>query len=287
MKIFMHWDMEGATGLFERQETWYWVEGVPEEVALRGRQLLVADVNNAVRAALEAGVDEIIVSDTHRGGGNLIPEMLLDDKRVRYNHSSCGFEGGMNRWMPGLDETVDGFMVPAHHAKAGTPDAFLPHTNNSKWADLSINGVSVGEMGEESCYAAHWGVPLIYTHGDETFVEEARSTYPWIEAVAVKRALDADHAEGPDLATAHRLVAEGIRRSIEKLRDGRCKPFAPKLPMTVRVRMKDPADAEEAFSKCPETIERVDEHTLQGTVERYCDVLKWFNGTGLDMPSPE
>jgi hypothetical protein len=27
MKIFMHWDMEGTSGLFTREHTWFWEEG--------------------------------------------------------------------------------------------------------------------------------------------------------------------------------------------------------------------------------------------------------------------
>jgi len=287
VKLFMHWDMEGVSGLFSRQQVWYWEEGIPEEVALQGRDLLVADVNNAVRAALDAGVDEIIVSDTHRGGGNLIMEKMLVDKRVTYNPRSTGFNKDMFRWMPGLDETVDGFLVPAHHAKAGTPNAFLPHTNNGSWADLSINGQSIGEMGEEACFAAHWGIPLIMTHGDETFCQEVRATYPDVVAVPVKKALDAEHATGPSLKEVHARVAAGIRQAVENLRAGKCKPFAPRLPMTVTIRLKTAEAAEAAVAKHPDTIRRIDECTLQSHVERYCDVLKWFSGVGLDMPAPE
>ena len=50
----MHWDMEGTSGLFHRDEAWYWYPGVSEETREAGRKLLIADVNNAVAAALDA-----------------------------------------------------------------------------------------------------------------------------------------------------------------------------------------------------------------------------------------
>jgi hypothetical protein len=28
LKIFMHWDMEGTSGLFTREQVWYWEKGV-------------------------------------------------------------------------------------------------------------------------------------------------------------------------------------------------------------------------------------------------------------------
>jgi D-aminopeptidase len=50
-----------------------------------------------------------------------------------------------------MNETVDGLMLMGHHAKAGTPNAFLPHTETTAWADFSINGQSVGEIGIGAC----------------------------------------------------------------------------------------------------------------------------------------
>ena len=283
MKIFMHWDMEGACGINSREQVWFWEEGVREEVAREGQDMLIADVNNAVRAALEAGVDEIVVSDTHHGGGNMVLERMLADPRVTYNPRSRGMHKGVRRWMPGLDETVDGFMVPAHHAKSSTPNAFLPHTNSSRWADFRINDMSVGEMGLESCFAAHWNVPLMFTHGDNLFCKEVRETYPWVEAVEVKQVVDANHCAGPDPVEARKLVAEGIVRSIENLRAGKCKPFAPKLPMTVTIKMLYPEDADAAVAKSPETVQRIDKYTIQGNAPRHCDVMAWLTGDGLSM----
>ena len=288
MKIFMHWDMEGACGIFSRPEVWYWEPDVPQHVADRGRNLLIADVNSAVAAALANGVDQVIVSDTHHGGGNIVLDRMLSDKRVTYNPRSRGFDASGYRWMPGLDGSVDGFMVPAHHARAGAPDSFLPHTCNSRqWADFTINGRSFGEMALEACYAAHWGIPLMMTHGDEAACREARADFPGIVAVPVKRALDCDHCAGPDPEAAHALVAQGVAEAVENLRKGACKPFAPKLPMTVAIRMRTATDADAAVAKRPDSVERVDDFTVRGHAERHCDVLKWLNGDGLDMPAPK
>ena len=81
MKLYMHWDMEGTSGLFTRGQVWFWEEGVRPAMAEEGRRLLMADVNSATAAALQAGADRVIVCDTHHGGGNiLIPEMLADPR---------------------------------------------------------------------------------------------------------------------------------------------------------------------------------------------------------------
>jgi D-aminopeptidase len=84
MKIYMHWDMEGVSGIFTREHVWYWEEEVRERIAAEGRQLLIADINSAARAALEAGVDELIVCDTHHGGENIILDQMFSDPAITY-----------------------------------------------------------------------------------------------------------------------------------------------------------------------------------------------------------
>ncbi|MBN1675832.1 MAG: M55 family metallopeptidase, partial [Kiritimatiellae bacterium] len=97
-------------------------------------------------------LETFIVCDTHHGGGNSRLDAMLADPRVTYLQKPRGFHGAEFRWLPGLDGTVDAFLLPGHHAKAGTKNAFLPHTWTCVWADFGINGRSVGEIGIETCY---------------------------------------------------------------------------------------------------------------------------------------
>ena len=129
----------------------------------------------------------MIVCDTHHGGGNFIQENLLRDTRITYLYRSVGMEDGKRRWMPGMNESVAGLILPGHHAKATTEGAFLPHTWNFEWLDFTINGQSVGEIGIEACFAGHWDVPLIHVQGDEAACAEARKQFPLVVATAVKR----------------------------------------------------------------------------------------------------
>lgn len=283
LKIFMHWDMEGTSGLFTQQHAWYWEEGIPEEIAKEGCELLTADVNSAARAALDAGVDELIICDTHRGGNNIIPEKLISDPRITFLPRSVGMENGKKRWMPGMDESVDGLMLMGHHAKAGTEGAFLPHTQTTAWADFTINGQSVGEMGSEACYAGYWNVPVVLAHGDEACCREAEQQFPGVITAAVKRAESFDKATGPDPETARKLVARKVKEAVKKLKKGGdFTVYKPELPMTVTVRY---ASAENALKMSRKPgIKMTDSLTLEGVVDQQCDVLKWLTGTGLDMP---
>ncbi len=279
MKIYMHWDMEGVSGIFTREHVWFWEEGTRKHIAEEGRQLLIADVNSAAAAALEAGADEVIVCDTHHGGGNIILDRMLSDPRIVYNVRSRDAAG---RWMPGLDDTVDGLMLMGHHAKAGTEGEFLPHTWTTEWADFRINGQSVGEMGIEACYAGYWNIPPILAHGTEAACREAAELFPGIVTAGVKHAESHDLCSGLDVDSARRLTAQKVAEAIAKARTSSPEPYKPKLPMTVTIRMKT-AELAEAAAQKPQ-VRRIDEYTVEGKVERQCDVVKWILGTGLPTP---
>lgn len=281
LKIFVLWDMEGTSGIFTREQAWYWENGVRPEVALEARRTFTTNVNVLSAAALEHGVTELIVCDTHHGGGNLVREQLSTDSRIKYEFRSVGMENGKRRLMPQLDRSVAGLMLPGHHAKAFTERAFLPHTNSSEWADFQINGQSVGEIGIEACYAGHWDVPLIYVEGDEATCYEARRLVPGVVTVAVKQAESEELSSGLDQNTAHREVQKKVAEAIEKARTRQLRPFKPSLPMTVTVRMRTMAGADKA-AKRP-GVRLLEDHTVEARVGRHCDIVKWLTGAGLDM----
>jgi D-amino peptidase len=281
MKIFVLWDMEGSSGIFTREQAWYWEQGVREQVAGEARNLFTADVNSASAAALGAGVTDLIVCDTHHGGGNLVRDKVMTDPRITYQYFSKGIEDGKMRWMPGLDRTVAGLMLPGHHAKAFTDAAFMPHTNSFGWVDFRINGQSVGEIGIEACYAGHWDIPLIFVQGDEAACYEARQQFPGVVTAVVKRATAPEFCGGMEPEAARRETARKVAEAIEKARTGELRPFKTTLPMTVTIQMRT-ADAAAKAAERP-GVQRLDDHTVEGRAGRQCDVMKWITGSGLDM----
>jgi D-amino peptidase len=282
LKIFMHCDMDGSSGIFTRELAWYWENGVREQVAAAAREMFTADVNAASAAALAAGVTELIVCDTHHGGGNLLQDKLLQDRRITYLYRSVGIEAGKRRWMPGLDRSVDGLMLPGHHAKASTERAFMPHTWNRDWLDFGINGQSVGEIGIETCYAGHWDIPLVFVQGDEAACYEARQQFPEIATSVVKQGgTNPELCIGLDQDAAHKETAKGIAAAIEKLRAGRMRPYKPTLPMTITLRFRT-MDAAAKAAQRP-AVFRLDDHTVEARVASQAEVVNWLLGTGLDM----
>jgi D-amino peptidase len=278
IKLFMLWDMEGTSGLFNRNQTWFWEKGVTSELKLQGQELLTADVNSAARAAFDAGADELIICDTHSGGNVILTDKLIKDKRITFLPRSQ--EKGQSRWMPGLDESVDGFMVMAHHAKAGTKGAFLPHTQNAGWDDFTINGISVGEIGIEGCFAGNWNIPVIMATGDDSACVEAQRLFPGIITAVVKHAESPDKAYGPDAEAARAIVAAKVKEAVKKLRDGgNFTAFETSLPMKCELKLSTSKLASKLAAR--PGVERIDSLRVGATVSSRGEVIQWISGTGF------
>ena len=69
--------------------------------------------------------------------------------------------------MPFLNDSFDAVGIIGQHAKFGTPNAFLAHTQSSKARrEMWANGLEIGEIGQFAILAGHHRVPLIFLTGD-------------------------------------------------------------------------------------------------------------------------
>jgi D-amino peptidase len=270
VKIYLLCDMEGVSGLYTREHVWFWEAGVRESVAAEGRRLLSAEVSAAILAALDAGADDVVVCDTHHGGGNFLLESMPAHPRVTYE---C--PGGPGALMPSLDSSFDGLLLLGHHAKAGTGGAFLDHTWSGSWLDLAIDGQSIGEIGLEACCAGHWNVPVAMVQGDDACCAEAVALLPGVVVAPVKRAVSFGRAAGlaPELARA--LTADKVREAVRRLSESgeQFRAYKPPLPMSVTLSIATTEHAER-LSQRP-GVHRLDGRTVECRIDRRCDVVAW------------
>ncbi|MCE3235442.1 MAG: D-aminopeptidase DppA [Vampirovibrio sp.] len=142
---------------------------------------LEMEVAAVVEAALDHGVSEVLVNDSHCTMTNLYLEQV--DPRVSLltgKPKRCAMSAG-------LDETFDAAIYVGYHAKAGAHQGVLSHTFHNKLFDVSVNGVSYGEGGINALYASLvFGVPLVLASGDRAFVEEIHQLLPNLETVETK-----------------------------------------------------------------------------------------------------
>ena len=243
MKILIATDMEGITGV----TTWDQVTPGHAEYA-RFRRLMTQDVNAAIRGAMEAGVDDVIVADGHWNGSNILIEEL--DPRARLNSGSPS----PFSMMQGIDETVDGAFFVGYHARNGTPNAILDHTWSSKTvANVWLNDILTGEYGLNASLAGHFGVPVVMATGDQTACSQIVGLLGDMETAIVKQATGRFAAECLAPAVTQGLIAEAALRAVGRLLDGDVPdPFVLDTPVRVTVEFFA-SDMADKASKIPFT----------------------------------
>ena len=225
MKIYIMTDMEAVAGVIDSGNYCAKTSRYYE----RGRELTTLETNAAIEACLEAGATEILVVDGH--GHEAIDPVLLHPEAKLLAGRPIGYPFG-------CDDSFDAALSIGQHAKSNTDGGHLAHTGSFNVEDLTINGVSVGEMGCNFLFASYFGVPTIFLSGDQAAADEAKALVPNIETAAVKAGLRRGAAAGLSgdenrlyngaaihlhPTKARQLIKEGTRRALAKRSE--IKPF--------------------------------------------------------------
>jgi len=238
MKILIAADMEGVTGVVH----WNHVTPGHEEYP-RFRRLMTGDVNAAIRGAFEAGADEVVVTDGHSAGRNILIEEL--DPRARLN---AGGPAPL-AMVRGVDGEVSAVIFVGYHARVGTPHAVLEHTwSSSCVADLRVNGQSMGEIGLNAAVCGHFDVPVIMVSGDESACAEGIELLGSIETAAVKRAIGRMAAECLSPEVTQAAIYSAAVQAVSCLRAGEAPPpFRPQTPVGIAIEFVHSEMADEAM----------------------------------------
>jgi len=202
-KVYISVDLEGISGV--SAENMVSAAGAEYD---RGRKLMAADTNAAIRGARAAGAGEIVVNDSHGSHANLRIEDL--DQGVRLITNSFKRYG----MMEGLDASFDAVLFIGYHAKAGSTRGFFAHTGDSNVKDLEIDGRSVGESGMNAVLAAWYGVPVVLITGDDVAVEQYKEQAPSVHSVVVKHAINTRSGELFPLDQVHREIEQAAQAAV-------------------------------------------------------------------------
>lgn len=183
MKVYLMTDMEGVAGVVNWDD--YGAPGA--RYYETARELTTDETNAAVEGALEAGATEVLVVDGH-GHGALNPRLLHPEAKL--------LTGRPIGYPFGCDDSFDAAMIVGQHAKSNTDGGHLSHTGSFVVEELSINGLSVGEMGCNMLFCGYFGVPTVLVSGDAAAAEEARALVPNVATAAVKEGLRRGPATG-------------------------------------------------------------------------------------------
>ena len=259
LKVYVSADMEGIGGAVTRQQVSR--GGFEYE---RFRELMTAEVNAAIESALEAGASEIVVSDSHGSGQNLLVDKLNPAAMLVRSFPRP------QDMMQGLDNTFDAALFIGYHAGQGKPEGVLAHTMNGELLWIKLNGVTVGEPGFNAALAGHFGVPVILIAGDQGAIGELRELVGDVEGAEVKQAYGLTSALTMHPTKSQQVVRE--RTAAAFGRRGDFKPYQVKTPITMEIAFKNSVTAE-VVAMIP-GVERNAPNTVRATVPDMVEAAK-------------
>lgn len=222
MRIYISVDMEGITGLVDRDDVQ--PDGRDYE---RGRSMMAQDVNAAVRGAVAAGATEVLVNDAHGPMRNLLPEAL---------HPAARLVRGKPKKMTmleGLTAQDDAAVLVGYHARAGALGVLSHSFMGHEIEDIWLDGRPVGEIGLAHATAGALGVPVVALTGDDTACAEMTAWDESVATVPVKYARDRFAAELRPAEEARRAIEETVA---EALSPAPKRPAAPEGESALSVR---------------------------------------------------
>lgn len=236
MRVFIAYDMEGATGITHGDQ----IHDDGKGYAM-ARKWLTGDVNAAVRGAFAGGATEVRISEGH---GNM-RNILLDevDPRVEVvtgtalERDICQLET--------LDESFDLLLLVGFHAKVGTPDGVLSHT----WIggivkEFRLAGRAVGETAIAAATAGAFGIPVGMVAGDAAVCREAEELLGDVETVAVKTGLGNRLAVCLPPKRTEVLIEEAAARAVRGAEG--LTPYKVDVPLEIVIRFSSPTLARQA-----------------------------------------
>lgn len=212
-------DMEGASGIFERNREALWHEEMrPDKTLWReyGRSCITSDVLAVCQAAKDFGIEDIMLYDMHFAGcaehnveiDKLPPGVRIFDTPNREAHWSR--IRGQAAWEP------FGIITVGQHARYGEENAYFPHTIHTPPIDaFYVNGIHAAEIGQTvMCFH---GTPYIANIGCAASHKEARELSAQVSCISVK---DKKSGWEPTPRETHPIIYNGV---LDALNDHRNK----------------------------------------------------------------
>lgn len=249
LKIYISVDMEGVAGVVTADQL---VPGGFEYE--RFRRFMTNETLAAVNAAQDSGATEIVVSDSHGNGENLLIEEFPKDVRIV---RSWPRHGGM---MAGLDSSFDAALFVGYHASTTNMRGVRAHTfSSAHLTRVLLNGSAVTEGEFNAAFAGALGVPLIFASGDDAAMEELKSRLGNIETAETKKNLSFHSAETLTPEASCERIGAGVKAALARLHD--FKPYTIKTPVTLEISFKNYMPAQ--MLSYLRTVQRVDSHTIR------------------------
>ena len=209
-------DMEGASGIFEHNRSWNW--NGEEDWRNHGRACITSDALAICNAAVDFGIDDILLYDLHFAGNpefNIMLEKLPSIVRVFDVDSRCFF---WRRIRGQAAQKPFGLITFGQHARNGTPDAYAPHTIQSPpIKNFFANGMHIAEIG--SAVLSFDDTPYLANIGCQASMKEALELSDKIVTIPVK-----NKAKGwePSPEETFKLIYDGTLEALKRAGEAKC-----------------------------------------------------------------
>ena len=262
MKIYISADMEGVVGVVTNEQL-----GPQGFEYARFREFMTQEVNAAIDGAVAAGATQIVVSDSHGNGQNLLIEKLPKDVLL------------VRAWprplmmMQGIDETFAGAIFIGYHSATTNSQGVRAHTiSSARLADVRLKGISMSEAGLNAAIAGHFNVPVIMISGDDVVVKETQALLGDVEGAVVKWASGFHSAKTIMPEASYQLIREKVQKAVGRIKD--FKPYKLTAPIQLDVRFKNyrPSEVLSYLS----IVERTDAHSIRFTGKDMIEVSKFL-----------
>jgi D-amino peptidase len=262
MKIYISADMEGVVGVVTNEQL-----GPQGFEYARFREFMTQEVNAAIEGAVAAGATQIVVSDSHGNGQNLLIEKLPKDILL------------VRSWprplmmMQGIDETFGGAIFIGYHSATTNSQGVRAHTiSSARLADVRLKGISMSEAGLNAAIAGHFNVPVIMISGDDVVVKETQALLGDVEGAVVKWASGFHSAKTMMPEASYQLIREKVQKAVGRIKD--FKPYKLAAPIQLDVRFKNyrPSEVLSYLS----IVERTDAHSIRFTGKDMIEVSKFL-----------
>jgi D-amino peptidase len=262
LKIYISADMEGVAGAVTGDQL---SPGGFEYESFR--EFMTAEVNAAIDAARAAGATEILVSDSHGNGQNLLIDKMPNDVMIV---RSWPRELSM---MEGIDDTFDGVIFIGYHASTSNSRGVRAHTMSSaNVTELRLNGKTMSEGSMNAAIAGHFGVPVIMISGDDVAVAETQVIVGDMEGAVVKWAKGFHSAQTMTPEAAREVIRTRAASAVSRVDE--FVPYVLETPIELELSLKHYQPVELlAYLK---NVERIDSHTIRYMADDIIDATKFL-----------
>ena len=220
-QLIIYADMEGASGIFDRNNTWLW--NGKDDWRKYGRECITSDVLAACNAAVDFGLDDILLYDAHYAGNpeyNIILEKLPPIVRVFDVPDRCFY------WRRIRGQAVQnpfGIITIGQHARYGEPGAYFPHTIQSPpIKNIFINDLHIAEIG--SAVLSFDNTPYLANIGCQASMKEAQELCHSVMTIPVK---DKVRSWEPSPKETYPLIYDGVMKALKSADNAKAATIEP------------------------------------------------------------